>query len=785
MNLIGNNHSHETRLKAAEELVRAKRYEEALALCDEIVKTAHETITKATAYIIISEIYNRKFDIENYLKYGKTGLKLLGEKIPDGSITLVLHLVKEILIHLVRHFLHIKPRTSEKVDYYRLINRFYYHYNLRKFSSDAEILRSHIRLVNITERNMGESSELCYCYSMLSLVCAGFNFKRLAFLYINEAVAMAKRIKDSTAISESLMNKIVLNQGSAQSSQNSLLFEEFLFHCKLSRDSSKIINSYSGLTMHYYYFSEYEKSEAAYREGLTFAGNPAEKIILGLWGYPFSLIECGRFDETLRFLEEQKRFLKGHTNPVIQINIPFQTGYLYLEKKEYDRALVYLKEAESFFTKIKFIPILLHYIFIYAAEALIGTYRSENMDVSMQQDILKEIHRYCKIAVKRTARHHFAAADRGGALRVYAEYQSLTGHILTANRFFIKSIEANIKIGRPFEEAKTRYRYGLHLKKNGDFDGARRELASAYGIFNRINVSHYASLIISEYGFDKQFTARIMPATPAVYRERLQVLMNLIHQVSTVRDAAGINELARLAVQDATGCANVVLIDIEHQDLLPAKTNALSHAEYQSALVEAESTGTAVISEDPSFCGGSSVLVVPIKTGNAITGACCLDRPLSQGAFTLELAETVSSLLSVASLARDNLSLSEEEKSIPSAKTGRRTVRVPQIAVSKLELVKNHINSHYREPGLRTALADLADMSPDHLGKLFKSYESMTISDYINRLRITEARRRIKTTDEKIINIAFAVGFENISTFNRLFLKITGCKPSHLRKPLN
>jgi AraC-like DNA-binding protein/tetratricopeptide (TPR) repeat protein len=776
--------SYDIQLKKAEEHIRAKHYKDALDICNEIINTADSPLSKAAAYITISDIYYIKFDIANYLKYGKIGIGLLGEKIPDSSIGLISNLVIELLYHIVRHLLRIKSRITEKAESIRLINRFYSHYNVKVISADAEILRSNIRQINLNEKNAGESNELCYSYSMLGLLCAGFDLKRLAFYYINKAVDMAKRIGDSGAISESLMHQIVLNQGSAQSCQNSLLFEEFLFHCKSSRDSYKIINSYSGLTMHYYYFSEYEKSEAAYLEGLSFVSNPAEKVILGLWGYPFSLIESGRFDETLRFLEEQKCFLKGYKNPVIQINIPFQTGYLYLEKKEYDKALANLKEAESYFSKVKFIPVLLHYIFIYTAEALIGKYSSENMDVSTQLNIQKEISRYCKISVKRTTRHSFAAADRGGALRVYAEYQSLCGHTINANRYFIKSIEANIKTGRPFEEAKTRYRYGLHLKKNGDFDVARRELAVAYGIFSRINVNHYASLIISEYGFDEQFRARVMPATPAVYRERLQTLMNLIHRVSYLKNDAEIMELVKQSVRDATGSANVLITDFRHSRDLPVRIDKTTHAEFQRALDQAAATGTAVISEDPSFKGGSSILVVPVRTGNTVTGVCCLDRPLFQGAFTLELAETVSSILNVASMALYNLSRNGVEGKTPSSATGR-AARVPQAAVSKLELVKNHINSHYQEPGLRTALAQLAKMTPDHLGKLFKSYESMTISDYINNLRITEARKRIETTDERIINIAFSVGFENLSTFNRLFLKLTGYKPSQIRKPQN
>lgn len=100
----------------------------------------------------------------------------------------------------------------------------------------------------------------------------------------------------------------------------------------------------------------------------------------------------------------------------------------------------------------------------------------------------------------------------------------------------------------------------------------------------------------------------------------------------------------------------------------------------------------------------------------------------------------------------------------------------------KVEAVKDLIEKNYTEPLYRNDLAVSVDLSGDHLGRMFKRLTGEKISDYINRLRIEEACRRLNKNQYKIIDIAFDVGFENLRTFNLCFSKITGMSPSDYRK---
>lgn len=107
---------------------------------------------------------------------------------------------------------------------------------------------------------------------------------------------------------------------------------------------------------------------------------------------------------------------------------------------------------------------------------------------------------------------------------------------------------------------------------------------------------------------------------------------------------------------------------------------------------------------------------------------------------------------------------------------------VTSTAEDKLKRIIAFIDENYTSDISREGLAASIGMSPDHLSRLFMSYTGEKIQHYINDLRIMEARKLLIDTDMRIIDIAFAVGYENLATFNRLFHKITGLTPSDFRR---
>ncbi len=81
-------------------------------------------------------------------------------------------------------------------------------------------------------------------------------------------------------------------------------------------------------------------------------------------------------------------------------------------------------------------------------------------------------------------------------------------------------------------------------------------------------------------------------------------------------------------------------------------------------------------------------------------------------------------------------------------------------------------------------LAGKIGCSRHHLSQVINEKEGLSFYDYVNRFRIEEARLQLADSEQnqKIAAVAFASGFNSLSTFNDVFKKIAGMTPSDYRK---
>ena len=68
-----------------------------------------------------------------------------------------------------------------------------------------------------------------------------------------------------------------------------------------------------------------------------------------------------------------------------------------------------------------------------------------------------------------------------------------------------------------------------------------------------------------------------------------------------------------------------------------------------------------------------------------------------------------------------------------------------------------------------------------YISTLFSNSTGVTLTNYINQVRIQNAVRLLTGTDEKIGSIAKKTGFESRSYFCTVFKNITGKSPSEYR----
>lgn len=78
-------------------------------------------------------------------------------------------------------------------------------------------------------------------------------------------------------------------------------------------------------------------------------------------------------------------------------------------------------------------------------------------------------------------------------------------------------------------------------------------------------------------------------------------------------------------------------------------------------------------------------------------------------------------------------------------------------------------------------LARISCLSKDHFIRLFKKEMKTTPLQYINRKKIEKAQLILLTNNMPIKNIAYLLGYEDQSYFNRFFKKIIGMTPQKYR----
>jgi AraC-like DNA-binding protein len=68
------------------------------------------------------------------------------------------------------------------------------------------------------------------------------------------------------------------------------------------------------------------------------------------------------------------------------------------------------------------------------------------------------------------------------------------------------------------------------------------------------------------------------------------------------------------------------------------------------------------------------------------------------------------------------------------------------------------------------------------VNRVLKSELGMTFTNYLNKLRLTEAARQLtENNDMTVAEISFAVGYANVSYFNKLFKEAYSCTPKAFR----
>jgi len=130
-----------------------------------------------------------------------------------------------------------------------------------------------------------------------------------------------------------------------------------------------------------------------------------------------------------------------------------------------------------------------------------------------------------------------------------------------------------------------------------------------------------------------------------------------------------------------------------------------------------------------------------------------------------------------------HLKLQLAELLIRAARITPQTVDHRDVFHPTLREIISWISVNFRNPDLK--LEDVSEkfaISKYYLCRLFKQDTGYTFTHYVNLLRIREAQRLLRETDEKVVTISEMAGFENLHHFCRVFKQISRVSPLQYRK---
>src|SRR5260370_8833592 len=133
-----------------------------------------------------------------------------------------------------------------------------------------------------------------------------------------------------------------------------------------------------------------------------------------------------------------------------------------------------------------------------------------------------------------------------------------------------------------------------------------------------------------------------------------------------------------------------------------------------------------------------------------------------QYAAMLKLLETFAKHLS---LLANQIVVQEEEAESPLVRRARAYILANQ--ADPIDLAK---------------VAQAMHVSTFYFCKMFKKATGLTFTEYLSRLRVEKAKRLLLNPHLRISEIAYDVGFQSLTHFNRVFRQVVGNSPTAYRE---
>ena len=111
-------------------------------------------------------------------------------------------------------------------------------------------------------------------------------------------------------------------------------------------------------------------------------------------------------------------------------------------------------------------------------------------------------------------------------------------------------------------------------------------------------------------------------------------------------------------------------------------------------------------------------------------------------------------------------------------------IRLDEREPYRVRLARTFISNHRADDINLADVARATHVSTFYLCKIFKKATGLTFVEYRNRLRIESAKKLLLNPNLTVSEIAYSVGFQSLTQFNRLFRRVVGIAPTRFRTHL-
>lgn len=764
-------------------------YEDTIKICRQVFPRTKDIYLKAEIIALESAAHFRRNEWQKSIDRAVEGLRLFGEKFPKSGLRIWLRSAREALLFLVGFIMPFRfSKRDKKIEIYKSILSIYKTL-IEAFmfrNMGPEFLFATLRMNTLARWKLGRSKELGISIIGISLVCAALGFIAISQKLLSRALEISLSTKDRWGEAYALGFLGLLSEFSGLYQRGI----EYYYPASMRTfteigDVKNIGIIHIGLVQSLLFISEYENALSHNEESQRIALRMDDSFFVGMSLVYFARIcrEKGDFEKAKEYAEEAIQFNRVkhlHQNLCAAL---IERGCLYIEANDTTRAISFLEEARSIDKEGYFSPQHVNHLYAHLSEAYSKAYTTTQPgSVCTDKSLIRKAVKFANIAIRKS---RCWPSLQPKALRAKAIASSACGDTQKALRFFEKSIVVARKLGIRFDEALSLLEYALFLLQRGNNEKSRECLEQACDIFSSIGSRGYEEICSKLLGIRMD---DYTPLNTAIRNIRQSILKEAsIHLAVGIHNAEKLNAMMN-SIYEYLGAEEAFLFLINEE-----KPKAI----FIYPEVDDDKIAKMTIAAEKYLAA---------KSENTITHQKCFQRiprhhtqekdfhflPLGSNENPAGVCAIISSLLPA--LQEDDLSILKDimahalilhSKHVDTDVTARRTLKRTEISNftrEKLERALAFIKENYQSDISREGLAAQVDLSPNYFSALFAEYTGKKLNDYIIDLRIEKAAELLKATEDKIIDIAYASGFENLRTFNRSFKKKMGITPQEYRK---